>query len=60
MPKYTVAVERHYYYEVPVEADNEYEAREKVRDYEIEDLEPFETNAWFDFELGIDIQQGIL
>jgi hypothetical protein len=54
MPKYTVAVERHYYYDVPVEADNEYEAREKVRDYEIEDLEPFETNAWFDFELGID------
>ena len=54
MPKYTVNVERHYYYEVPVEADNEYDAREKVRDYEIEDLEPYETNAWFDFEFGID------
>jgi hypothetical protein len=54
MPKYTVNVERHYSYAVPVEADDEYTAREMVRDYEIEDLEPYETNAYFDFELGID------
>lgn len=54
MPKYIVTVKRHYSYEVPVEAKDEYEAREMVRDYEIEDLEPYETNAYFDFELGID------
>jgi len=52
MPKYTVSVERHYSYEVPVEAEDQYEAREIVRTYEIEDLEPFETNAYFDFESG--------
>ncbi len=52
MPKYIVTVERHYSYEVPVEASDEYEAREMVRDYEIEDLEPFETDAYFDFQLA--------
>lgn len=54
MPKYTVTVERHYSYEVPVEANDEYEAREIVRNYDIEDLEPYETNAYFDFEFGVD------
>ena len=54
MPSYIVNVERHYSYAVPVDAEDEYAAREIVRDYEIEDLEPFETNAYFDFEFGID------
>jgi hypothetical protein len=53
MPKYTVNVERHYSYIVPVEARDEDEAREMVRDYEIEDLEPYETNAYFDFDFAI-------
>ncbi len=52
MPKYTVKVARHYSYEVPVEASDEHEARDMVRDYEIEDLEPFETDAYFDFEFA--------
>lgn len=49
MPNYTVTVERHYSYEVPVDAVDEQEARAIVRDYEIEDLEPYETDAYFDF-----------
>ena len=49
MPSYTVVVERHYTYEVPVEADDEMAAVDLVRDYEIEDLEPYEVDAYFDF-----------
>lgn len=52
MAKYTVEVNRHYTYVVTVEAKDEIEARELVRDYDIEDLEPFETDAYFDFEFG--------
>ena len=49
MSKFEVEVNRHYTYKVTVEAEDEFAARELVRDFEIEDLEPFETNAWFDF-----------
>lgn len=52
MPTYIVKVARHYDYEVEVEASNPDEAREIVRDFDIEDLEPHETNAYFDFEFG--------
>jgi hypothetical protein len=56
MPKYIVEVSRHYDYEVPVFAKDEDEARELVRDYEIEDLEPYQTNAYFDFDFGYQVE----
>ena len=49
MPNYIVNVERHYSYAVSVEAEDEEEAIEAIRNYEIEDLEPFETDAYFEF-----------
>ena len=49
MNEYTVIVERHYSYEVTIKADTESQAVEQVRDFEIEDLEPFEVDAWFTF-----------
>lgn len=55
MPKFDVEVNRHYVYHVVVEAEDSYAARELVRDFEIEDLEPFETDAWFDFALADEV-----
>lgn len=51
MAKYTVEIHRHYTYEIEVEADDELEAVEASRDWEIEDLEPHETDAWFTQEV---------
>ena len=51
MSKYTVEVNRHYTYEVTIEAEDEFEAVELVRDYEIEDLEPHEVDAYFNFDV---------
>lgn len=51
MSKYTIEVNRHYTYEVTVEASDEFEAIDLVRDYEIEDLEEFETDAYFNFDV---------
>jgi hypothetical protein len=50
--EYIVDVTRVYQYSVPVMAKNEDDAREIVRDFDIEDLEPYQTNAYFDFEFG--------
>lgn len=55
MGKYTVEVNRHYTYVVTVHAEDEHAARELVRDFEIEDLEPFETDAWFDYEFAEEV-----
>lgn len=51
MSEFIVAVKRTYEYEVRVIAKDEYDALEGVRDYEIEDLEPYEVNAEFDYEV---------
>lgn len=51
MSYYKIKVVRHYEYEVFVSAENGYKAREAVRDYEIEDLEPHEVKAYFDYEV---------
>jgi len=50
MAKYTVEIHRHYTYEIEIDAKSEREAVEASRDWEIEDLEPHETNAWFTYE----------
>lgn len=50
MPIHIIKVVRKYEYQVSVNAPDEYEAIEIVRDYEIEDLEPHEVDASFDFE----------
>ena len=55
MTKFEVEVNRHYTYKVTVEAEDEFAARELVRDFEIEDLEEFETDAWFDFGLAEEV-----
>lgn len=55
MSKFEVEVNRHYTYKVTVEAEDEFAARELVRDFEIEDLEEFETDAWFDFGLAEEV-----
>jgi hypothetical protein len=55
MSKFEVEVNRHYTYKVTVEAEDEFAARELVRDFEIEDLEPFETDAWFDFGIAEEV-----
>jgi hypothetical protein len=54
--EFKVKVERHYSYEVVVAADSAEQARELVRDYEIEDLESFETDAWFDFSFAEEVK----
>jgi hypothetical protein len=51
--KHIVKVVRYYEYEVPIdssEAEDIYDAIELVRDFEIEDLEPYEVQAYFEFE----------
>lgn len=55
MGKFEVEVNRHYTYKVTVDAEDGVAARELVRDFEIEDLEPFETEAWFDFALADEV-----
>jgi hypothetical protein len=50
MPRFIIEVKRNYEYAVPIEADNEYDAIQLVRDYEIEDLEEYETNAYWVFD----------
>lgn len=52
MSKYVVEVNRHYTYEIEIEADDEMEAIEHARDYDIEDLEPHETDAYFNYEIS--------
>lgn len=51
MAKYKVEVNRHYTYQIEIEAKNEYEAYEQSREWEIEDLEPFEVDAWFSSDI---------
>lgn len=51
MPKFKVEVHRHYTYEIDVEANDEFDAQENARDWEIEDLEPHETDAYFTYEV---------
>ena len=51
MEKFDFEVIRTYRYRVPIEATDYYDALEIIRDFEIEDLEPFEVDAKFDFEL---------
>ena len=55
MAKFEVEVNRHYTYKVIVDAEDGMAARELVRDFEIEDLEPYETDAWFDFGIAEEI-----
>lgn len=52
MKQYTVQVQRHYTYEVAVEASDEVDAIDQIRDFEIEDLEPYETDAYFSFDVS--------
>lgn len=56
MAKFEVEVNRHYTYKVSVDAEDAFAARELVRDFEIEDLEQFETDAWFDFGLAEEVE----
>lgn len=51
MATYKIQVDRHYTYEIEIEAKDEYEAIEKSRDWEIDDLEPYEVNAYFDTDV---------
>lgn len=51
MSKYTVEVNRHYTYELVIDADDEMSAIEQARDYEIEDLEEHETDAYFNYDV---------
>lgn len=51
MGTYKVKVSRHYTYEIEVEASHAVEAIDAARDWEIEDLEPYETSAWFDTDI---------
>lgn len=51
MSKYTIEVNRHYTYELEIEAEDEVAAIEEARDYEIEDMEDFEKDAWFTFDV---------
>jgi hypothetical protein len=51
MPKYTIEVSRHYVYQIEVDATDEMAAYQEGRNWEIEDLEPYETKAWFDTDV---------
>lgn len=51
MAKYKVEVNRHYTYVIEVDATDEMDAIEQSRDWEIEDLEPHQTDAWFNYDI---------
>ncbi len=51
MPTYKIQATRIHVYEVEVEADDEYEAREDVRNWDIEDFENSEVDAIWDFDV---------
>lgn len=59
MAKYTVEVENIHVYHVVVEANDEAEAQDKVRDLDwvAEDFEPFEVNAMWTFSAGIEVDE---
>jgi hypothetical protein len=50
MPKYEVEATRTHAYKVSVDADNEADALDLVRDWLAEDWETFEVHAQWDFE----------
>lgn len=51
MPKYVVEVTQIHRYEVVVESGDEYDALEVVREYDADELEQFEVDARWDFEV---------
>lgn len=51
MATYKVKVSRHYVYEIDVEATDEISAIDAAREWEIEDLEPYEGRAWFETDV---------
>jgi phosphoribosylformylglycinamidine (FGAM) synthase PurS component len=57
MKKYVVEVSRGYTYRVPVEAKDEYEAREIVREMSNDLIEDFEVTAFWDFEIGEEVAE---
>lgn len=58
MAKYIVEVENIHIYEVEVEANDEAEAQDKVRDLDwiADDFEPFEVDARWTFSAGIEVE----
>ena len=52
MENYTVKVTRQYTYEVPIMATDEDQARNLARGLEVEEIEEYETSAFWDFEFG--------
>ena len=52
MKNYTVKVTRQYTYEVPIMATDEDQARNLARGLEVEEIEEYETSAFWDFEFG--------
>jgi hypothetical protein len=57
MTKYIVEVTRSYTYRVPTEAQNEQHARELVRGLDVEEIEQYESNAFWDFEFGEEVTE---
>lgn len=55
MSNYIVAVKRVHNYEVVVDAKDEYEARDKVRNFDwiADDFDEFEVSAHWEFEFGV-------
>lgn len=51
MASYTVKAIRHYEYEVVVDAEDEFDALDQMKDWEIEDFEPFESDAYWNFDV---------
>ena len=51
MPKFTVQCVETHTYEVTVEADDEMDAIDIVRDYDTDQLEEFEVDARWDYEV---------
>jgi DnaJ-class molecular chaperone len=53
---FEVVVQRHYTYKIVLTAEDAHAAREQVRELEIEDLEEFETDAYFDYGLAEELE----
>jgi hypothetical protein len=58
MAKYIVEVENIRVYEIEIEAEDEADAQDKVRDLDwiAEDFEPFEVNALWTFSAGMEVE----
>lgn len=51
MPKFIIEAERTHWYEVEIEAEDEYAAIEEIREWISDDFEDYEVNAQWAFEV---------